>query len=367
MRASFLTAIAIFLSCPALSTSQAQTKGTSRKIPGGKLTLDGGVPFYKGWLQQDVIWIITDEERAAFKLLKTDEERDQFIEAFWVRRDPTRDTLENEFKDEHYRRIVYANGHFGGAVPGWKGDRGRIYIVYGPPDEVKSYPTGRIEDETPGGEVPSHPLELWHYRHLEGVGQDVAIEFVDVCACGDYRMKIADDRKDALLYIPGRLVSAHEGREEPGGPRPYVVAGNPPNIKFKDLEDKLNARLNWKGLPFEVHTDAVKATDVTSLVPITITFQKSDITFAEKSGSRRASLNIFGRVITLTGHVAELFEDTLEVGGPSSSESSSNPATVILEKTLALRNGHYGIEVALQEVNGDRWGTWVEAVVVGGR
>ena len=83
---------------------------------------------YKKWLDEDVRWIITDEEQKAFKLLSNDEERDQFIEAFWQRRDPTPDTIENEFKEEHYRRMAYANEHFAAGIPGWKSDRGRIYI-----------------------------------------------------------------------------------------------------------------------------------------------------------------------------------------------------------------------------------------------
>ena len=93
---------------------------------------------YKKWLSEDVVWIITDEERAAFKQLSNDEERDQFIEAFWQRRDPTPDTVENEFKEEHYRRIAYANEHFAAGIPGWKSDRGRMYIMYGPAEDRKS-------------------------------------------------------------------------------------------------------------------------------------------------------------------------------------------------------------------------------------
>ena len=99
---------------------------------------------YKKWLDEDVIYIITPEERQAFMQLSNDEERDNFIEAFWQRRDPTPDTPENEFKEEHYRRIEYANEHFAAGIPGWKTDRGRIYIIYGQPDEIDSHPSGGI-------------------------------------------------------------------------------------------------------------------------------------------------------------------------------------------------------------------------------
>jgi GWxTD domain-containing protein len=110
-------------------------------------------PNYAAWLNQDVRWIITDEERAAFKRLRSDEEREQFIQQFWLRRDPTPGTFLNEFKQEHYRRMLYANGHFAtAATPGWRTDRGRIYILYGKPDQVTAE-NGTVERS-----------EIWKYR-----------------------------------------------------------------------------------------------------------------------------------------------------------------------------------------------------------
>ena len=133
---------------------------------------------YKKWLNEDVGYIITDEERASFKQANNDEEREQFIEQFWLRRDPTPDTEENEFKEEHYRRIAYANEHFASGIPGWKTDRGRIYITFGPPDEIEDHSSGGFYERPPeegGGRnlhlpVPAMALSLyrWHrqqYRH----------------------------------------------------------------------------------------------------------------------------------------------------------------------------------------------------------
>src|SRR5271154_6032575 len=128
---------------------------------------------YKKWLNEDVVWIITDEERAAFKQLSNDEERDNFIEAFWQRRDPTPDTEENEYKEEHYRRIAYANERFASGIPGWKTDRGRTYIVYGPPDEIDSHPSGgtyQIPQDQGGGQSQAFPFETWRYRYIQGIG-----------------------------------------------------------------------------------------------------------------------------------------------------------------------------------------------------
>src|ERR1700756_5690530 len=168
---------------------------------------------YKKWLDEDVRWIITDEERAAFKQLSNDEERDQFIEAFWQRRDPTPDTVENEYKEEHYRRIAYANEHFAAGIPGWKTDRGRTYVVFGPPDEVESHPSGgsyKRPMEEGGGETSTFPFEQWRYRYLEGIGQEVIIEFVDSCMCGDYHMTMDRSEKDALLYTPNAGLTLYE-------------------------------------------------------------------------------------------------------------------------------------------------------------
>ncbi len=151
------------------------------------------------------VYIITDEERSAFKQLSNDEERDNFIEAFWQRRDPTPDTEENEFKEEHYQRIAYANEHFAAGVPGWKTDRGRIYIVFGKPDEIDSHPSGgtyeRPMDEG-GGETSTFPFEDWRYRYIEGIGQEVIVEFVDTCMCGEFHMTMDRSEKDALLMTP---------------------------------------------------------------------------------------------------------------------------------------------------------------------
>ncbi|HLK33174.1 MAG TPA: GWxTD domain-containing protein, partial [Terriglobales bacterium] len=168
---------------------------------------------YKKWLDEDVRWIITDQEREAFLKLSNDEERDQFIEQFWQRRNPTPDSLDNPYKDEHYRRIAYANEHFAAGIPGWKTDRGRMYIMYGPPDEIESHPAGGTYDrpmDEGGGTTSTYPFEDWRYRYLEGIGQNIIIEFVDTCMCGDYHMTMDRSEKDALLYTPNAGLTFYE-------------------------------------------------------------------------------------------------------------------------------------------------------------
>src|SRR5437879_7700091 len=161
---------------------------------------------YQKWLTEEDGYILTDEERSAFLRLSNNEEREQFIEQFWLRRDPTPDTVENEFKEEHYRRIAYANERFASGIPGWKTDRGRIYILYGKPDEIESHPSGGTYDrpiEEGGGTTSTFPFEIWRYRYIEGIGNEVLLEFVDPSMSGEYRMTIDPSEKDALLHVPG--------------------------------------------------------------------------------------------------------------------------------------------------------------------
>jgi len=161
---------------------------------------------YKKWVDEDVRWIITDQEMQAFKSLSNDEERDQFIENFWLRRNPNPDSPENEYREEHYARIAYANEHFAAGKPGWRTDRGHIYIAFGKPDNIDSHPSGGSYDrpmEEGGGNTSTFPFEIWHYRYLEGIGDNIDIEFVDTCMCGDYHMTIDRSEKDALKHTPG--------------------------------------------------------------------------------------------------------------------------------------------------------------------
>jgi GWxTD domain-containing protein len=349
---------------------------------------------YKKWLNEDVVWIITDEERAAFKQLSNDEERDNFIEAFWQRRDPTPDTEENEYKEEHYRRIAYANEHFAAGIPGWKSDRGRIYIMYGPADEVDSHPSGGTYErpmEEGGGETSTFPFEDWRYRYLEGIGQEIIIEFVDTCMCGDYHMTIDRSEKDALKYTPNAGLTLYEqmgmanktsrfngGLEQLGtGPmsnqlqtkefdrlETYAKLQAPPPVKYKDLEEIVNTKLITNLMPFDVRTDFVKVTGDTVLVPITVQLKYRDITFANKDGVQRGTVNIFMRVTTLTGRIVQTQEDPVQVNIPAELLPRTAENSAVYWKALPLRPGRYKVEIAVKDVNGDRKGLWSRGIVV---
>ncbi len=245
-------------------------------------------------MNEDVTYIITDEERQAFKRLKTDEERQQFVEQFWMRRDPTPDTEENEYKEEHYRRIAYANDHYASGIPGWKTDRGMIYIKYGAPDEIDSHPSGGSYQrpyEEGGGETSTYPFEDWRYRYIDGIGTNINIEFVDTTMSGEYHMSTDPEEKDALLYVPGAGLTMSEqmgltdktqrftrtdGTHLGTGNTPLPESMNEftrleqmaklqkaPVIKFKDLESAVNSSIRYNTLPMQVRADYIRVTDST--------------------------------------------------------------------------------------------------------
>jgi len=350
---------------------------------------------YKKWLDEDVAYIITDEERAAFKQLSNDEERDNFIEAFWQRRDPTPDTEENEYKEEHYQRIAYSNEHFAAGVPGWRTDRGRIYIVFGKPDEIESHPSGGSYErpmEEGGGETSTFPFEQWRYRYIEGIGQEVIIEFVDTCMCGEYHMTMDRSEKDALLMTPGAGLTMWEqmgmsnkaarfnngGLERLGaGPESTMLQSKQfdrleqfaklqqaPKIKFTDLTEEVNSKVILNPMPFDVRSDFVKVTSDTVLVPVTIQMRNRDITFVNKEGVQRGTVNIYGKLSTLTNKIVQTFEDTVQVDVPAELLPRTAENASVYWKAMPLRPGHYKLYIAVKDVNGDRKGVYSRSVTV---
>ncbi|HWB86364.1 MAG TPA: GWxTD domain-containing protein [Bryobacteraceae bacterium] len=350
---------------------------------------------YRKWLNEDVAYIITDEERAAFKRLQTDEEREQFIEQFWLRRDPTPDTVENEFKEEHYRRIAYANEHFASGIPGWKTDRGRIYITFGPPDEIDSHPSGGTYERPPeegGGETSTFPFEDWRYRYIEGIGTNIMIEFVDPTMSGEYRMTMDPSEKDALLYVPGagltlmeqmglsdktdrfnRTDGTHLGvpfggetadMDEFNRLEQFAKLQKPPAVKFKDLESEVNSRITYNILPMKVREDFFPVTDASVLANVTLQFNNKDLQFSNKDGVDKATVNIFGRITTMTRRIVNTFEDTVSVDAPPTMLQAYSQQKSIYQKTIPLAPGTYRLNVVAKDVVGGNMTNYEAAITV---
>jgi len=336
---------------------------------------------YKNWMDNDVVYIISDEEKKAFKQLTTDEEREQFVEQFWLRRDPTPDTVENEFKEEHYRRIAYANEHYASGIPGWRTDRGRIYIQYGPPDENESHPSGgtyvRPMDEG-GGETQTYPFEQWRYRYIEGVGQNIIIEFVDPCLCGEYHMTMDPSEKDALLHVPnaGLTLYEQEGLSSKddrfsrtdgthlGVPDAYMTQGmnefnrmdqyfklqQPPEVKFKDLESEITSRVTYNRLPMQVRWDYVRVTENSVLTNITIQFQNRDLQFTQKDGVNHALIELVGKVTSMTRRPVTKFDYPLEVNAPLDMMEQTRNFRQIYQNQVALPPARYHLTIIAKDV-----------------
>jgi len=387
LRALLATAFLVALVLPATFAQQDQdtaapkklTKEQKKKMSRAFKELDDQ---YKQWLNEDVVYIITPEERRAFLQLSTNEEREQFIEQFWLRRSSNPDLPDNDFKEEHYRRIAYANEHFASGIPGWRTDRGRTYIIWGPPDEIDSHPTGgtyeRPMDEG-GGETTTYPWETWRYRYLEGIGENVILEFVDPSGSGEYHLTMDPSEKDALLHVPGAGLSLLEemglaskadrftrsdGTNLPttlGGAEPesmneftrlelYAKIQQAPPVKFKDLESIVTSRIVRDELHFMWRTDFLKITDDTVLVPVTVQIPNNQLSFQDKDGVHSATANIFGRVSTLTGRVVQTFEHAVNTDAPDTLFQQYLKHFSIFQQALPLRPGLYRLDLVIKDV-----------------
>jgi GWxTD domain-containing protein len=347
---------------------------------------------YKKWVDQDVRWIITDQELKAFKSLSNDEERDNFIEQFWQRRNPDPDSPENEYREEYYRRIAYANEHFAAGKPGWMTDRGHMYIAYGKPDNIESHAGGGQYDQPTqqgGGEITTYPFEIWNYHYIPGIGENIDIEFVDQCMCGEYRMSMDPNDKNALSHTPGGQGPGQGAPNNGAGTNPqqagqqqaqqagqasefdrlerYAKLQAAPEVKFADLESFLVNHKVMSGpfFPFQVRTDFVKITEDTVLVPLTLQVNNRDITFSTKDGVAKGEVNVLGRVATITDHVVQTFEQTLEIEQPSELLSKTLTQSSVHWWALPLMPGRYRIDIAIKDVNNpEHIGTWAEGIVV---
>lgn len=335
---------------------------------------------YKDWLEKDVLYIITDEEKKAFKKLQTDEERERFIEEFWRRRDPDPDTDENEFKEEYYERVAYANEHFASGIPGWKTDRGRIWIMYGKPDELETHPMGgaynRPSNEG-GGSTTTYPFETWFYRYLAGVGSGVEIEFVDPTGSGEYRIARNPDEKDAMLNIPGAgltlseqlgLTSKADRVQNIGGigntnyqresdspfSRLQLLAdlSRPPQVKFTELQGITNTpQIEDNPLNFDLRVDFFRQSDDRVITAFTIQADNKDLVFQDSGGLQQARMNIFAKVTSVAGKRAATFEDPVITTATAEELSSAKDRKSAYQKALPLAPGTYKVDVVVRDVS----------------
>ena len=360
--------------------------------PADKSKNKGGgdqVQYYKKWLEEDVLYIISDEEKNVFKSLKNDEERESFIEDFWQRRNPDPRSPYNTFKEEHYRRIAYANQHFASGIPGWKTDRGRIYIMYGKPDELESHPTGGAYDRPyyeGGGTTTTFPFEKWWYRHIDGIGDDIEIEFVDKSMSGEYRMAMSPDEKDALLNVPNAGLTLAEEMgladkadrltgltTDPNSPygnymrakdspfsrmEQYFSLQRPPQIKFDDLKSIVTTNITYNTLPYDVRTDYIRLSEDRVLVPISIELNNKELEFRKETDFNRAKVNVYGIITSLTNRIMAEWEDEIVSDFSDESFERGKNKRSEYQRIVSLPPGQrYKLELVLKDSNNKNTGT----------
>ena len=318
---------------------------------------------YTRWVNEDVAPIITEAERKAFEKLKSNEEREEFIKIFWGQRDPDPDTEENEYREQYYERIAYANEHFSSGKPGWMTDRGRIYIKFGRPDEIESHPAGGSYQRTPdegGGSTTTYSFEKWFYRYIPGVRSGVEIEFVDPSGSGEYRIARDSSEKDALAHVPGfdrtSLDSLNSGyRREQDSPfakmellrdlekPPEIERRNPGGITGSPAIDE-------SPLDVDVRADYFKLSDSRVLTAFTVQTENKDLVFENNGGLQTARLNIFGKIVTVTGRRVGAFEDSVSTSATVAELTDAKERKSAYSKAVALEPGRYRVDVIVRDV-----------------
>jgi GWxTD domain-containing protein len=332
--------------------------------------------IYSNWVNRDVAYIITNEEKKAFKALKTDEERENFIAQFWARRDPNPDTEENEYREEFYERIAYANEHFASGIPGWKTDRGRVYITWGKPDSIESRPSGGSYDRPSyegGGSTTTYPFEIWFYRHLEGIGSGIEIEFVDPTGTGEYRIARNAFEKDALAMVPGGGLTLNEqlglsskaDRLTGGGSNYYqreqdspfrrmeIINGlsKPPAVKYSDLQTLTDSPvIDNNPLDFDLRVDFFRQSDERVVTAFTVQAENKNLVFEPVGGIETARMNIHCRIMAVSGKRSGIFEDSVVATATREELIEAKNRKSVYQKAVALTPGRYKVDVVVRDV-----------------
>ncbi len=351
--------------------------------------------YYRKWLNEDVKYIISDDEKSIFSQLATDDEKDQFIEQFWRRRDPDARTAVNEFKEEHYRRIAYANDHFESGFPGWMTDRGRIYIIHGPPDSIDRNPSGGAYQRPMhegGGATATFPFELWTYRRLEGIGDGIELEFVDKTWTGEYKLALSPSEKDVFLNTPGHgmtlaeqvgLATKHQRLTlSPAVRENYPLMQHriqdspfaryetfskvkaPAEIKYPELKEIVSANVSYQNLAFRVQSDFFRLSRDRFLVPITVALSNPELDFRLQGAFFEAKVGIYGLITNIAGQVAEEFEEDIIVRLKAADLEKGMRGRTLFQKVVILQGRtRYKLSMVAKEVRSGKVGVIKQAMI----
>jgi GWxTD domain-containing protein len=298
---------------------------------------------YRYWLNEDVVYIISPEERCAFLELDSDQQRDIFIEQFWYQRNPDPTSQDNTFRDEHYRRIVFANEKFATEIPGWETDRGRVYIRYGPPDSVVSHPAVELTWKPPeDGESGNdrYSWEAWHYNRIEGLATNIDFAFVDPSGSGEYQLRLGPKQKDLPIFDPPATFQDDQRRPTLADGRLHVFIGTGPVplIHYKDLEAVAVSGIIRHQILFAYRIRFARATNASTMTTISLDLPAHP---AEDEQAIRPtdSYEIFARVSRPHGRVVSTYE---------SAEAAQPLPVADRETTIPLSPGPYDLAIIVK-------------------
>ncbi|MEE8584730.1 MAG: GWxTD domain-containing protein [Acidobacteriota bacterium] len=394
----------LLLLCLSLALQAAASAGPPKQAGQSKkqikrLQQEEAEDYYRKWLGEDAVYIVTEEERKVFLDLSSAAEKDAFIEQFWFRRDPDPRSGVNGFKTEHYRRIHYANETFHAGMPGWKTDRGRIYIMFGPPDRKESYPAGgwyQRKYHEGGGSTSVFPFEIWEYRYIKGVGSEIELEFVDTSASNLYRLTTDAQEKDEFLRVPGMGLTHEEmfnpafggakSRERVVGIRdqgflpgiyerakdsPFAKAelmmkiSKAPSIRFTDLKESVAASVSYDQLPFQVSSHFIRIDEGKLLVSVTAAFDNRDVAFKQQEdGAWKSLLQIYGLVRNLNRRIVHEWDDDIQALYPDEELQGALLLKGVYQKKMALAPGRYKLDLIIKDLESGRIGTKATSINV---
>jgi GWxTD domain-containing protein len=347
----------------------ARTKSNQSDSSGKTKYFDNYILF-KDWADEDVPYIISAQERSTFSQLTTNEERIQFIKRFWSRRNPTPSTDKNEFKEEYYRRVAYANEHFGTDTPGSRSDRGRIYILWGPPDSIPSHSDCKelsgafASDQTDS--INCRPYEVWRYNYIYDIGTNVELRFVDNSGLADY--KLAKDPTDRIPTYFDRCCDDGSGRTTaPPAPKDlkwFLSEFGAPPAKANGIEAYVSTPMRHDGPWFNYRVDSFRATLHTDIVPISIEISDRELSFQDEDGRRTARASLHGCTSTLDGQIVEAFEDSISRRSPDAAQGAQQHGSFRYQTTAILNPGLYRLDVVIKDLANGKIGEIATAVKV---
>jgi GWxTD domain-containing protein len=326
------------------------------------------------WLRE-VEPILSASEVDAWKKLTSNEERERFIEYIWHSRDPDPDTEENEYREAYYERLAYVNEHFSSGIPGYKTDRGRVYLKFGKPDEVDSHPAGgayQREAAEGGGSTSTYPFERWFYRNIPG-RPGANIEFVDPTGTGEYRVARNPFEKDAMLTVPGAgpttggisqgdLLLASKGL---GNPFSFRESDSP--FSWGELQRIIDAplpmpkndpfgggtidtpKIEDNPLNFEAAFGFFRLDDNRVITTITVQTENTELSFQNSGGVQVASANIVGRIVNVAGRRVNFFEDVVTTTATPQELIEAKSRRSAYQKTIVLGPGHYKADLIVRD------------------